>query len=75
MLTKKTRFDIKLAKKKKFVLGQTTRTASAPKDSDGKLKKMVLTRPKACPFCRNEDKITRLSNGKWKCKVCDYEWT
>lgn len=74
MVTKKTRFDIKSARKKKFFVGQTT-IASAPKDSGGKLKKMVLTRPKACPFCRNEDKITRLADGKWKCKVCDYEWT
>ena len=41
-----------------------------------RLKHPTETRPKKCPMCHTENKITRTSKGKWKCKKeeCGYEW-
>ncbi len=33
------------------------------------------TRPKLCPRCRTRDNVTRGSDQRWKCKVCDFRWS
>ncbi len=34
----------------------------------------AATRPKVCPVCRTEGRITRLESGEWQCKECEHTW-
>lgn len=71
----KTRFAVKPVTKKKFSVSGVVELAAPPPDStSGNLKKIVRTRPKACPCCLTENRITKTDAGRWKCKECHYEW-
>lgn len=74
-MASKKRFVAKPVVKKTFTVIKTTEGASVPTSSaSGRMKKIVQTRPKACLYCRNENKVTKLPDGTWKCKKCGYEW-
>lgn len=66
----KKKFTIKQNERKKFQIKAPQSSSS----ESGKLKAITKTRPKKCPYCRTENKITFTTKKKWKCKVCEYEW-
>ncbi len=69
-------FVVQPSIRKKFDVGETTVRTSTPlnNSASGKLKRMIKTRPKACPVCRTEDKITKNAASAWQCKECGHEW-
>jgi hypothetical protein len=71
----KKKFIVKENNRKKFLVkGTMDISPQSSSSSSGKLKNMSQTRPKKCPYCRTEDKITKTPEKKWKCKACEYEW-
>ncbi|OAD19415.1 hypothetical protein THIOM_004952 [Candidatus Thiomargarita nelsonii] len=71
----KKKFVVKKRSGKKFVVKGTVDISPQNSSSQsGKLKNISKTRPKKCPYCRTEDKITKTPENKWKCKACEYEW-
>ncbi|MCK5525429.1 MAG: hypothetical protein KAI83_20055 [Thiomargarita sp.] len=71
----KTKFTIKQSERKKFhVKGAKDISPQGSSSESGKLKAITKTRPKKCPYCRTENKITFTTEKKWKCKACGHEW-
>jgi hypothetical protein len=65
----------RIARRKKFDVGQINNNPSHPSSTlDGPMRIESQTRPKICPMCQTEDKITSLSSRQWKCTVCEYTW-
>ena len=67
--------------KKKFIINNEERVdrttvVSSVWSSTDKMKINALTRPKQCPVCRTEGKVTanNSSRHKWRCKECDNTW-
>jgi predicted RNA-binding Zn-ribbon protein involved in translation (DUF1610 family) len=63
------------------VPAQTTTTAStraaqaAPSRSGGgRFVVASATRPKICPQCRTQDRVTRTAESHFECKACGFQW-
>jgi hypothetical protein len=71
----KKKFTIKQTERKKFDVKEIINFSPPPLSSkSGKLKCIIKTRPKKCPYCLTENKITLTPEKKWKCKECGHEW-
>jgi len=58
-----------------FIIDEhTIPTSNEPILGPGGFSVLAKTRPKQCPLCRTENKVTRLSSKQWQCNECKHIW-